>query len=213
MVLIATKCTASPHTADWLDWYPTFVTSLVGGPVAAASTWALDDPTPLGRPGPGHTHVTRLDLRGPLPAAIAELDARIRAHRARGDVHPHHGEIRRDVWSPHTPQAEPPADHISAMITAEVLCTDPAREPEWDRWYDDQHLPDMLSCGAFARGSRWRRHPLQPGGANHLTVYEITGIDVRAAVEQSAQIMPDLIAAGRKHECHTGGLTMALTRV
>ncbi len=101
----------------------------------------------------------------------------------------------------------------TGLIVAEVVCTDPARSAEWDDWYTDQHLPDMMASDAFAAGHRWTRNEPRLGGPNHLTVYEIAGRSVTDAIAQSAAIMPGLIAAGRKHPCHTGGRTLALNRV
>jgi hypothetical protein len=68
----------------------------------------------------------------------------------------------------------------------------------------------MMASGAFAAASRWQRTDPRPGSANHLTVYEIAGGSVDEAIERSAAVMPALTARGRKHECHTGGLTWAL---
>ena len=123
-------------------------------------------------------------------------------------------DIRTDRWLRHgsTVTPQPDAD-VSALIVAEVLTTDPARLDEWDEWYDAVHLPDMMECDAFAGGTRWHRADLRDGSVNHLTIYEIAGIELSEAVSISAAIMPGLIAAGRKHTCHAGGLTMALTRV
>lgn len=38
------------------------------------------------------------------------------------------------------------------IVTAEV---DPEVEAEWNRWYDDVHLPDALKCPGVLRGRRY----------------------------------------------------------
>jgi hypothetical protein len=38
------------------------------------------------------------------------------------------------------------------IVTAEV---DPEVEAEWNRWYDEAHLPDALSCPGVKRGQRY----------------------------------------------------------
>ena len=38
------------------------------------------------------------------------------------------------------------------IVTAEV---DSAVEAEWNRWYDEVHLPDALKCPGFKRGQRY----------------------------------------------------------
>jgi hypothetical protein len=38
------------------------------------------------------------------------------------------------------------------IVTAEV---DPAVEKDWNRWYDEVHLPDALACPGVLRGRRY----------------------------------------------------------
>jgi hypothetical protein len=38
------------------------------------------------------------------------------------------------------------------IVTAEV---DPQVEAEWNRWYDEVHLPDALACPGVRRGQRY----------------------------------------------------------
>jgi hypothetical protein len=38
------------------------------------------------------------------------------------------------------------------IVTAEV---DPQVEEEWNRWYNDVHLPDALKCPGVRRGQRY----------------------------------------------------------
>jgi hypothetical protein len=38
------------------------------------------------------------------------------------------------------------------IVTVEV---DPVVEAEWNRWYDEVHLPDALKCPGFRRGQRY----------------------------------------------------------
>ena len=193
LVVIATKTTDPSTTADWLRSYGALLETVSG------SLWALDGPPPSPGSGPGHTHVALV----PHPH-LAGHDARERPV--------FHAEIGRTRWRPvdGTVLHERPAD---ALILAEVLCADPARVHEWDEWYDAQHLPDMLATDAFAAASRWRREPPEPHGTNHLTIYEIAGLDLSEAIQRSAAALPGLRAAGRTHPCHTGGPVLALRRV
>jgi hypothetical protein len=34
-------------------------------------------------------------------------------------------------------------------------CKDPAREKEYNDWYDNMHMPDMLQVPGFIKASRW----------------------------------------------------------
>ena len=38
------------------------------------------------------------------------------------------------------------------IVTAEV---DPAVETDWNRWYDEVHLPDALACPGVLQGRRY----------------------------------------------------------
>ncbi|MEM7140704.1 MAG: hypothetical protein AAF548_06680 [Actinomycetota bacterium] len=190
--LVAVKCTTAAARDGWRSSLATDAAGVGGG------LFALDPEPVQGGPGPGHTHVLAL----PDGATVT---------RPPGG---HHAEVRTDDWVRHgtTIVARPDAV-ASALIVAEVMCTEPAEFDDWDRWYDEIHLPDMMASDTFAAGTRWTRADPRLGTSNHLTVYEVSGITVDQAVERSAEIMPGLIAAGRKHRCHTGGLTMALVAV
>lgn len=48
---------------------------------------------------------------------------------------------------------------------------DPARDAEFNRWYDEVHVPDILSAGSFHRGSRYRARDATAPAA-YLAVYE-----------------------------------------
>lgn len=198
---IATKPMRAEATAEWEPWLAGHSSTLDG------ALWRLLDPAPAGRPGAGHSHVVHL----PAPR-VADHDRAIATMRAEGGTLPH-AEIRRDEWTRSGGPIVVDSADATGLIVAEVLCADPARVDEWDAWYDAEHLPDMMESGAFTAGSRWRRSTTRTGSTNHLTVYEISGRTVTEAVEASAAVMAPLIARGRKHECHTGGLTWALELV
>lgn len=192
--IVATKCTDADREQAWEGDLAT------AAAVVGAGLFRVDPPAPRGRPGAGHSHV----LIGAASAAVPTVES----HRTV------QADIRLDEWERHGASLTLDPDAVvTGAIVAEVLPTDPAVAEDWDQWYDDVHLPDMMSCGAFVGGTRWRRPVPRPGSANHLTVYEVTAVPVTEAVEISAAIMPDLVAAGRKHPCHAGGVTVALSAV
>ena len=127
-------------------------------------------------------------------------------------MHRAHAIIGADVYEAHGPFGvkPPPSGALHGHILTHVLCNDPAREDEWDAWYDAQHVPDMMSCGAFGAMSRWRRVPRLAAGANFLTLYDVATETVDEAVARSATTLAEVVAAGRKHETHAGALTVTL---
>ena len=202
ITFIATKTTQAEAGPVWTAWLAELAATNEG------ALWRLLDPAPAGRPGAGHSHVLHVPS-----ARIAEFDQSTAAARLEGRAGSH-AETRREQWTRRGDGlGHERSTDVTGLIVAQVLCTDPRRVDEWDRWYDAEHLPDMLASGAFVSGTRWRRSEPQPGNPDHLTIYEVGGIPVDEAIELSAAIMPEIVAQGRKHECHAGGLTWALELV
>jgi hypothetical protein len=164
-------------------------------------------------PGIGFTHVTiyELDDTDVTAQAARALDAGD-ALRAEGRTHPAHVTVAADVFGAHGRFGEKPEPSaaLRGHILTYVLCNDPAREAEWNAWYDEQHVPDMMSCGAFGALSRWRREPRIRAGSNYLTLYDVATDTVDEAVQRSATTLAEVVAAGRKHETHAGALTLML---
>jgi hypothetical protein len=215
LLLVYAKCARVSDEAAWDEWEDAVhVPALCSGdgPRVATRFELTARPEP-GMPGIGFTHVTVYELDGADVAAQAAraLDADD-GLRAGGRFHPAHATVAAEVFDAHGPygvKAEPSAA-LRGHILTHVLCTDPAREAEWDAWYDAEHVPDMLSCGAFGAMSRWRRVPSARVGANHLTLYDVATDTVAEAVQRSAATLAEIVAAGRKHECHAGALTVTL---
>jgi hypothetical protein len=67
-----------------------------------------------------------------------------------------------------------------------------------------------MATGAFSAASRWVRRDPTRYGPNHLTLYDLADCSVEHAIEASARVMPKIAAAGRKHECHVGGMSVTL---
>jgi hypothetical protein len=209
------KCVRAPEEPAWDEWeddvhLPALCTA--GGPWVATRFELTARPQP-GMPGIGFTHVTIYELDDADVAAQAArtLDADDEL-RAAGGVHAAHAAMGADVFAAHGPYGvkPEPSAALHGHILTNVLCTDPAREAEWDAWYDEQHVPDMLSCGAFGAMSRWQRIPRARVGANFLTLYDVATDTVEESVTRSATMLAEIVAAGRKHETHTGALTVTL---
>jgi hypothetical protein len=165
-------------------------------------------------PSVGFSHVTIYELAGDVDSVARALDEREKDLRAAGDIDPNHCVMNVDILEAHGRwnQKPEPTDALTGHILAYVMCNDPRREAEWDAWNDEVHMPDMLDSGAFTAVSRWRRRPRGERGTQFLTLYDVGPIGVEQAVERSAGVMPGIVAAGRKLDCHVGGLTVTLAR-
>jgi hypothetical protein len=215
LVVVHSKCVRATDEPDWDRWEDAVHLPALCGPdrASAGTRFELTARPEPGMPGIGFTHVTVLELDD---ADVAGQAARIRAVddelRRAGNMHPAHATLAVDAFGAHGRYGTkpPPSAARTGHILTHVLCTDPDRVEEWDRWYDDVHVPDMLSCGAFSALSRWRRVDPVVAGPNHLTLYDVATPTVEEAVARSATTLAEVVAAGRKHECHTGGLTVTL---
>jgi hypothetical protein len=215
LLVVHAKCVRAAEEPEWDAWEDDVHLPALCGPDAAwaATRFELTARPQPGMPGIGFTHVTIIELDDPdVAAQAARVLAADDGLRTDGRMHPAHAAIAADAFVAHGPHGTKPAPATerTGHILTHVLCTDPSRVDEWDRWYDDVHVPDMLGCDAFSAMSRWRRLEPVAVGANHLTLYDVATPTVDEAVARSAMTLADVVAAGRKHECHTGGLTVTL---
>jgi hypothetical protein len=214
-LLLLVRCSAAGARPDWERWWEevhaTDLTRLLGA--TAVERWRADAADPVAHTGTGWTDAAFVHL--PADDAVEALERLEGAWPdlwADGRIHERHVLNGVEAFTGHGPSGTlpPPDPDRTGRILAMVRCTDPGRSAEWDRWYEDQHLPDMLATGAFAAGSRWRRERPPTLAPAHATLYDVAGIPLADAVARSAAAMPGLVAAGRKPSWHTGGLTLTL---
>jgi hypothetical protein len=214
LVLHFTRCNAPARSAEWGAWirdqHLPAMREVEG--VRDATHWALTQQPVPGMPSVGFSHVTIYELTGDVDLGARALIEREEALRGDGKIDPNHCVMNVDVLEAHGRwnQKPVPTDDLTGHILAYVMCNDPRREAEWDSWNDSVHMPDMLESNAFSTVSRWRRRPLGEHGPQFLTLYDVGPIGVDTAVERSAAVMPGIAAAGRKHACHVGGLSVTL---
>ena len=217
LLIVATKCNQPSRADEWEAWYddvhlPDLLDDWDGDGPSVATRWALSRQPEPGMPGIGFTHVTIYEFTDDVVGRARLLAERQAQLHADGRVHPTHSVVDAAVFVAHgtfTSKPEPSAA-LRGHILAHVFPNDPDLEAEWDAWYDAQHVPDMMASDAFTAATRWRREPRRTVGPNHLTLYDVGLDSIDEAVARSAAVMPDLIAAGRKHRAHTGAMTLTL---
>ncbi|MBK7951530.1 MAG: hypothetical protein IPK00_22875 [Deltaproteobacteria bacterium] len=216
LILQFVRCNAAPRTGEWQRFLEDVLLPeqrAVDG-VRAATLFALRvQPAPW-MPSVGFTHAILIEVAGGLAETLERLRAREAALREAGRIDRNHCLMVEDALRAHGRHANKPlpGPELHGHILAYVHCNDPRVEREWDAWNDDVHMPDMLDSGAFTGVSRWVREPRVVRGTNFLTLYDVGPHGVDVAVEKSAAVMPGLVASGRKHESHIGGLTVTLVR-
>jgi hypothetical protein len=92
----------------------------------------------------------------------------------------------------------------TSVLLVITRCTDPAREAEFNTWYDDVHLPDVLTVPHIVAAQRYKLsgppNKNEPD-AQYLAVYELDTDDTRSAMKALGEHMPQWSAAGRVIDC------------
>jgi hypothetical protein len=92
------------------------------------------------------------------------------------------------------------------MAKANVLvftnCADPAREKEFNEWYDNTHVPDVLETPGFVGCTRYEMiGDPGPGQGKFLAVYEVESDDLPSTMAGLQQRVAQLAAQGRIIDC------------
>jgi hypothetical protein len=66
-------------------------------------------------------------------------------------------------------------------------CKDPAREEDFNRWYEEVHIPDILDAGGFHTAYRYESLDPAATKAKYMAIYETDNIDPANAREKHAE--------------------------
>lgn len=80
------------------------------------------------------------------------------------------------------------ARRATGIMLVETNCTDPAKEQEFNAWYDHEHLPRAMRTGAYYRIVRYVNINPEKGDAKYLAVYETELLDPSKAFEQLIKV-------------------------
>lgn len=61
----------------------------------------------------------------------------------------------------------------------QTACTDPAKEDEFNEWYDNTHIPDLLKADGFECATRYANNDVVPGEGKYLAIYEVESDDIQ----------------------------------
>ena len=85
-----------------------------------------------------------------------------------------------------------------ATVLVFTNCADPAREKEFNDWYDNTHVPDVLETPGFVTCTRYQlAGDPGPGQAKFLSVYEVESDDLASTMAGLQQRVAELAAQGR----------------
>lgn len=87
--------------------------------------------------------------------------------------------IYRQVGEFRKPDAAPPKDGAREYAyVIETACGDPEKHEQFNRWYDEVHVPDLFETEGFVSGNRYRLDSPQEGKAEYLAIYRIVTDDI-----------------------------------
>jgi hypothetical protein len=214
--LIRTSCTDPAQESSFNAWYDQVHTPevLSSGMVSHVMRYRNCDPADT---GPGYLAVHELTTKDFDAVARQVGRTRRRLTEERG-FHPALAIIRAETWMKigREPVTSPRAvSRVAGVFVVGSRCAVPAREDEFNAWYDTAHIPDLLGTGLFVSAYRFEAVAagtlVGPGappegsvpgtdataGRTYLAIYE-TVIDPLEAVREFSSIYrPRFAAAGR----------------
>lgn len=72
---------------------------------------------------------------------------------------------------------------VTAVLVVQVEI-DPADEEEFNRWYDEEHVPEKLATPGFISARRFR---ICDGGPRYMVIYELANADAATSPEYMSQ--------------------------
>ncbi len=76
-------------------------------------------------------------------------------------------------------------------------CKDPAKESEYNDWYNNIHLPDVLETPGYVRATRYENTDASEGQAKFHAIYEVETDDIEGFLKVSNENVAKLTEAGR----------------
>jgi hypothetical protein len=98
----------------------------------------------------------------------------------------------------------PGKDHLEeeempkAIVLVFTECSDATREQEFNDWYNNTHIPDMLQAAGFVGATRYQvlGNP-GPGQGKFMAVYEVEADDLPGAFAGVQKRLAEVTAQGR----------------
>ncbi len=87
----------------------------------------------------------------------------------------------------------------------ETNCAIASREKEYNDWYDNVHIPDILATPGFISARRYEQKEFRDGRGKYLAIYQIDTDDIDKTIA--------LRRERRKREMEQGHYTDLLVRV
>ena len=84
----------------------------------------------------------------------------------------------------------------------ETNCVDASREEEFNDWYNNIHLPDVLETPGFVTARRYSQKEFRDGRGKYLALYEIETDDIDKTIALRREKRDRERAQGRYRDLH-----------
>lgn len=71
-----------------------------------------------------------------------------------------------------------------AVLVVHSRPIEPSREDEFNKWYDEVHIPDVTSVAGVVSGKRFKKPGPSDGGFNYLAIYELDSDDFGVTMKE-----------------------------
>ena len=85
------------------------------------------------------------------------------------------------------------------LLVVKSNCTDELREDEFNKWYDEVHVPDVVATPGFVKASRYMSEELGSyEGGKYLAIYEIETDDINKTMKTLSERVNEAFKKGRR---------------
>ena len=196
LLLAITNCTDASKSDEFNYWYNHMHVPDVTGPgiFRHAIRFANSDPaSPAGQYVA--TYETAWEEVGKAMPAHREAGARTRGDEDRGT--PLIQPVTVGVFKRKGGEFNAAAKPSLGMLLVLSNCKDTHDEKEFNRWYEDVHIPDILDTGAYHTAYRYVSTDPEATKGKYLAIYETDNRDAAAAREKLNAVRADWTARGR----------------
>ena len=80
----------------------------------------------------------------------------------------------------------------TGVLVVMVNNTEPSKEDEFNKWYNETHIPDIVGTGIYYTATRYENTDPKPGEAKYLAIYETDHEDPIAAFTEMQKHTGDM---------------------
>ncbi len=92
----------------------------------------------------------------------------------------------------------------TGVLVVMVNNGDPSRDAEFNKWYNEVHIPDVVGTGCYYHATRFENINPKPGEAKYLAVYETDFEDPIAAFAELGKHTGKMVIWPKLEAVHVG---------